>query len=325
MPQQEKDDRTCIVRLETPGAVEEYLASAPGTRRIANDPMLLGVEYTLALRQSCADVLRADSFGLVERETHVLNILRGGLNFGLREALHLAFGWNRHATDFLSAQRTNGADGWRIDESSYRKLSFAGDVSLVLGDVVATGTSLRHALGVTIERIAQQGAALRRIVLFTFGGERATDVLVEMDERCRRIFPGYDRSVVVYFEGRFRMATEETPLTIRIPETDLVRRDATLAPEFVESQYEDPAFPIERCAIYDAGSRAFLPDEHLADVADYWRQTLALARTGVTYAQLLAERFPGLDPRRFGSVDLVALCERRLAAIVKLTQGKETH
>lgn len=47
--------------------------------------------------------------------------------------------------------------------------------------------------------------------------------------------------------------------------------------------------------------------------------------TGVTYAQLLAERFPGLDPRRFGSVDLVALCERRLAAIVKLTQGKETH
>ena len=59
-------------------------------------------------------------------------------------------------------------------------------------------------------------------------------------------------------------------------------------------------------------------EEHLADVADYWRQTLALARTGVTYAQLLEERFPGLDPRRFGSVDLVALCERRLAAIKNL-------
>ena len=138
------------------------------------------------------------------------------------------------------------------------------------------------------------------------------------DERCRRIFPGYDRSAVIYFEGKFRLATEETPLTIRIPETDLVRRDATLAPEFVESQYDDPAFPIERCAIYDAGSRAFLPDVHLADVADYWRKTLALARTSVTYAQLLAERFPGLDPRRFGSVDLVALCERRLAAIKNL-------
>ena len=163
MPQQEKDDRVSVIRLETLGSVEEHLASTPGTRRIANDPLFLGVDYTSALRQSCADVLRADAFGLVECETHVLNILRGGLNFGLREALHLAFGWNRHATDFLSAQRTNGADGWR--------------------------------------------------------------------------------------------------------------------------------------------------------------QTLALARTGATYAQLLEERFPGLDPRRFGSVDLVALCERRLAAIAKLKAG----
>ena len=135
MPQQEKDDRVSVIRLETLGSVEEHLASTPRTRRIANDPLFLGVDYTSALRQSCADVLRADAFGLVECETHVLNILRGGLNFGLREALHLAFGWNRHATDFLSAQRTNGADGWRIDESGYRKLSFAGDVSLVLGDV----------------------------------------------------------------------------------------------------------------------------------------------------------------------------------------------
>ena len=175
MPQQEKGDQACLVRLETPGTVEEYLASTRGTRRIANDPLFLGVDYTSALRRSCAEVLRTDSFGLVERETHVLNILRGGLNFGLREALHLAFGWNRHATDFLSAQRTNGADGWRIDESGYRKLSFAGAVSLVLGDV----------------------------------------------------------------------------------------------------------------------------------------------------EQLLEERFPGLDPRRFGSVDLVELCEHRLAAIAKLTGCKE--
>ena len=66
MPQQEKGDQACLVRLETPGTVEEYLASTPGTRRIANDPLFLGVDYTSALRQSCADVLRADSFGDID-------------------------------------------------------------------------------------------------------------------------------------------------------------------------------------------------------------------------------------------------------------------
>ena len=67
MPQQEEGDRACLVRLETSGAVEEYLASTPGTRRIANDPLFLGVDYTSALRQSCADVLRTDAFGLDPR------------------------------------------------------------------------------------------------------------------------------------------------------------------------------------------------------------------------------------------------------------------
>ena len=40
-------------------------------------------------------------------------------------------------------------------------------------------------------------------------------------------------------------------------------------------------------------------------------------------SQARPERFPGLDPRRFGPVDLVALCEGRLAAIAKLTGCKE--
>ena len=66
MTRQNKDDRVSVTRLETPGAVEEYLASTPGTRRIANDPLFLGVDYTSALRQSCADVLRTDSFGDID-------------------------------------------------------------------------------------------------------------------------------------------------------------------------------------------------------------------------------------------------------------------
>ena len=111
----------------------------------------------------------------------------------------------------------------------------------------------------------------------------------------------------------FAVPDRTTPLSVKLPGTDLIRRGATMADAFVESQYEDPAFPIERCAIYDAGSRAFAPDEYAEDVRGYWRQVKALAQSGMTYRQLLAERFPQLDAARFGEVDLLELADRQLA------------
>ena len=99
--------------------------------------------------------------------------------------------------------------------------------------------------------------------------------------------------------------------------TDLVRLGALMAPEFVESQYEAPSFPIERCTIYDAGSRAFWVREYAEDVLGYWRQNLQFANHGMTFADLLAERFPGLDPARFGDVDLKAVSLAQIAKMEK--------
>ena len=72
-----------------------------------------------------------------------------------------------------------------------------------------------------------------------------------------------------------------------------------MAPEFIESQYEDPSYPLERCTIYDAGSRAFWVREYANDVLNYWKQVLDLAASGVTFLEYLAQRFPELDASRF--------------------------
>jgi hypothetical protein len=113
---------------------------------------------------------------------------------------------------------------------------------------------------------------------------------------------------VVFFEGRFTVPDINTRLSIRLTGTDLLRYKALMAPEFVESQYEQPSYPLERCIIYDAGSRAFWIPEYVDDVMDYWRQTLELAHAGTTFEQLLKERFPEMDARRFPEVDLEQLC-----------------
>ncbi|MCI0479182.1 hypothetical protein L0Y59_01420 [Candidatus Uhrbacteria bacterium] len=290
-----------LYRLPPFARVERYIASTPGTRAIANDPMICGTDYTDLMRVSVTLTLsscaKADIVVGEERNTSVLHILRGGLNYGLRGALKIAYGWKRHCADFLSSQRDHEGDVWYVKEKEYKKVEeLVPDTDLIFGDVVATGVSLENALLTFIPMCVEQKAPIRRITFFTIGGQRAEQLLATADVRCRKEFPGYQGARVIYFEGIFGVADKTSPLRIAIPDTDLLRHPAVLAPEFVASQAESLSYPLERCSIYDAGSRAFKPHKHLEDVHEYWTQVLAFAKAGTTYLDYLQERFP-TDPR----------------------------
>jgi len=226
-----------------------------------------------------------------------------------------AYGWNKHGSCFLSAQRhrVSNSEDWRIAESEYRKFAIPSKVSLVLGDVVASGTSLQHALLTMIDAIKHRGAELCSILFFTIGGHRSEAVFQELEERILAEHPNYKGSTVIYFEGRFPVASPETPLRIKLTGTDLLRHGDTMAPEFLESQYQNPMFPVERCTIYDAGSRAFEPEVYLEDVLEYWKAVLAL--DPLSFADYLAERCPLLDPNRFQNVSLRELAASQVQRI----------
>ncbi|MGN0845561.1 MAG: phosphoribosyltransferase [Kiritimatiellia bacterium] len=329
------EDESFEVAYKTPSAaiyklkkspIDAFVASTPGTRRICNDPTVAGIAYTEALKQACTDILRTLPLDLEEEETVVVNILRGGLNFGLRDALAHAYGWNAHTTSFISAQRARDdkeSDAWHITENAYRKVYLPPRASFVIGDVVATGTSLRYGLQELVKAAQEQKIDVRSIVFFTYGGVQAELILAEIDKTCRDIFPSFEKTTLIYLEGRFAVAESSTPLHVRLTGTDLLRLGSLMAPEFVESQYENPSFPIERCIIYDAGSRAFWLYEYVADVIGYWNQNLQFAEQGMTFEQLLAERFPSLDPKRFPAVNLKTLCIERLQAMEKVIDRKK--
>lgn len=315
-------DDISLYRIENGARVEAYIASTPETRSICNDPGVAGMNYTRKLSCACRKVLEQRPVELKEKETVVVNILRGGLNYGLRDALADAYGWNSHTTCFISAQRArNSADSedWHITENDYEKVYFPEVATLVIGDVVATGTSLRYALQELLRSALEQRVHLRSLLFFTFGGSKAAEILEDIDRQCRDLFHGYEKSVLIYFEGCFTCAQVDTPLSVRLTGTDLLRWHALMAPEFVASQYEDPAYPLERCTIYDAGSRAFWLRDYVQDVIGYWRQNLQFAEHGMTFPQLLAERFPNLDISRFpADTDLKALSLRQLAKMEKM-------
>jgi hypoxanthine-guanine phosphoribosyltransferase len=258
---------------------------------------------------------KSDFLPLSEEQTVVCNILRGGLNFSLREALFEAFSWNLHKAAFISAQRmkvSQHCEDWIISENSYSKLPLDKRISIILGDVVATGTSLDFALRHLLDRLKKEGTELRSIVLFTIGGARSHQVIEKLENEILRSDPLYEGSIVVYLEGIFGVADPDTPVRIKLHGTDLLRRDGLISPLFIDSQYENPCYPLERCTIYDAGSRAFDVPEYLKDVIDYWSLVRKLALSGVTYHELLHERMPLADASRFSDISLLELAEKQL-------------
>ena len=316
--------------------VKSYVASTPETRGICNDPFISGIRYTRSLSYACAKILKAlqnkKLITLSEDNTTVFNILRGGLNYNLRDSLHDAFGWNDHSSAFVSAQRARRSDNpedWLITESEYKKIHLKRTNHIVFGDVVATGTSLEFALKRLKEAATKSAeSTINSLIFFTIGSPCSHEILGRISSDLKSHYPNFQGASVIYIEGIFSVARPHTPITIKYTGTDLLRTSSTLAPEFIESQYENPSYPLERCTIYDAGSRAFDPDQYFVDVKDYWTKTLGLAEKGMTFEALLKERFPELDSKRFGSVDLKSVVKTHLAKIpngANSIQAKSEH
>lgn len=321
-----REEKSVVYRIEDhmETAVNRYVLSTPETRAICNDPLVMGYDYTEKLEKACAAFLRLTreptSLGLQEKRSVVFNILRGGLNFGLRGSLARAFGWNNHSSSFVTAQRARIIESpelWHITEDEYKKITFPQRAQIIIGDVVATGTSLKHGLDIMIKEAVKQETELSSILFFTIGGPMSERRLIEADESCRRHFPHYEGTHVCYIEGRFSVPTAESKVSIKITGTDLMRCSSLLAPEFIESNFEAPSYPLERCTIYDAGSRAFQTDEYLKDVTHYWSKVLALAKT-MSFEEMMTERFPEIDIRRFGSVSLAQVAKAQLAKLSSL-------
>jgi hypothetical protein len=278
--------------------VARYVVSTPETRELCNRPELAGWEYTHRLQRGVARAVAAAPFraeleAVPEDRVCVLNFLRGGLNFGLREALHDALGLNRHSSVFMSSQRSRAEDGrWQVREDMYRKLRIPKGAFMLAGDVVATGITVEHGLEVIFEHLLAIGSSIRSLAFFTIGCHKLEKRLNEFDARCREAFPDYERTHAVYFEGKLRLVDSHTGLRIGLPGTDLIRRDALLAPEFEASQWERASYPLERCAIYDAGTRAFDVPTYAEDVLGYWAAVRELAAGGLTLAEALEERWP---------------------------------
>ncbi len=284
--------------------ITRYLVSTPETRAICNQPETFGMEFTeklhTAIRKTFEVLPEAEQFKQwPDYETNVISILRGGLNFGIRESLAKAYGYNKHSTTYLISQRTKDpvTNKWSAEVQTYKKITIPKVVNFFLGDVIGTGTSLREALAALDKVIEQVNVrTVKRFTILTFGCYRAEKVLEEYDAQLRKKFLDYQGTTIIYFEGKFKLVNNEIASGIRLTDsgTDFLRRDCLLTPEFALSQYEQLYFPLERCTIYDAGSRAFDILLYKSELQEYWAKMLQEANNGYTLFDALQERYPDL-------------------------------
>src|SRR3989338_6823148 len=221
--------------------ITRYLVSTPETRAICNQPEIFGMEFTeklhTAIRKTLEVLPEAEQFKQwPDYETNVISILRGGLNFGIRESLAKAYGYNKHSTTYLISQRTKDpvTNKLSADVQTYKKITIPKVVNFFLGDIIGTGTSLREALAALDKVIGQVNVrTVKRFTVMTFGCYRAEKVLEEYDAQLRKKFPDYQGTTIIYFEGKFKLVNNEIASGIRLTDsgTDFLRRDCMLTPE----------------------------------------------------------------------------------------------
>ena len=191
-----QEEKCHVYQLPPFRGVERFIVTTPETRDICNDPFILGTAYTSRLQRAMTRALEAlklaDKAVGEERNAVVQCILRGGLNFELRNALAEAYGWEQHSGGFFSSQRAfGGKKGWHITEANYQKPILIQDADWVIADVVATGVSLEHTLLRLIHKSRKKGKSVRRITFFTIGSARAQDLVAQADALCRKAFQNH--------------------------------------------------------------------------------------------------------------------------------------
>ena len=313
-----RDGKTAIYEIkglhEHP--VRRLIVTSAPSRELINSPEITGCDFTdrlgLVTERALSLLPRyIDLDGLTDRSAHIFNLLRGGLNFGSLNALKRAYDFKNTSASFMTSERRRTAEGrWEIAEDQYQKFSIPQDATIFCGDITATGSTIANGFSRLTMLAKNTGISIRRIIFFTIGCHKAEKILADVDKFCRSAFKGYSETIVIYIEGKFHLADSKTDVSIKIQGTDLLRHPALLPPEFLLSQFETFSPSLERCVIYDGGTRSFSVPEYLEDVTGYWRKVLDLAESGVNLDEYIEERL-STDSWTLSISEFVDLFEKR--------------
>lgn len=266
-----RDSARCY-RLHTAGLVDVLVCSTPTTRRLLTSPHLVGEQYNHALRTGVRDALSMAAAEISDLRTaltrtraEVLNILRGGLTFGVASAVEAVSG-TPPMVSFIGTDRR--ADG--IMGLDYERWEHADGGALVLGDIVATGSTVDLALRKVLDESARTGRRIPHIVVVTIAAAPGVAAIERLVNSYAATLPASTRATVIALESIFRLPEPGAGVDFPQAPFDFLRGTTATTPEFEWERLTTMSSLLEKCVVYDGGLRAFAPTGHLDFRKAWW-------------------------------------------------------
>lgn len=284
-----KDQETALYSLVSKDTLNAYyVISSEGSRRLMASPEVIGYECCDVLKKPMTAALKALEPDL--KKAAILTILRGGLNYPLEECCH-SLGIRLDNINFLSCERVIENHIIKGLEIRYEKLHPEKDCTLLIGDILASGDTIRKCLKYTIEQFDRAGGSIRKIVFFTIGGTKAFNLMEDMTEHIRLRWPEFEGFECIFFEGAFTVYEDKGVTGVNVPMIDFGWKGGCISPEFREYilDYKHAPALLEKCIIYDGGARRYEIEDHFKEVIEYWQDLLEASHTA-DYDAFLAEK-----------------------------------
>ena len=246
-----------------------FILSNAGTRRLMAFPEVVGYDSYLSMLPPTVAALRHLFPQGKGGDVDILTILRGGLNYPLEEAC-FRNGIRVGDIHFVSCERIIEDRVITGLEIKYEKLRITRDRTLVIGDIIATGDTLRLCLDQVVDRFRRRGGSIRKIIFFTIGGTRAIDLMEKKADEIRSIFPGFEGFECFFYEGVFTVYENQGATGINVPDIDFGWKGGVVAPEFQRYIMDHPYSLLEKCIIYDGGARRYEIPVHFHEALEYW-------------------------------------------------------
>ncbi|MEV4656688.1 hypothetical protein [Micromonospora sp. NPDC049301] len=251
-----------------PGPARVLLCSTEPSRQLLTDPAVTGSAYRRLVRSAVADALamfRADAAGarvLSADEMSVVTILRGGLSFGVEEAVTTACDVEADVS-FVGTERSASA----LPNIVYERWEL-GSGPVLAGDILATGGTVTAVLSSLRAAAVPRRRRPTAVVLVAIGSAAGVDAV-------QRFVAAWDPSerpevTIILLEASFALPAPGTTAPFPRFSFDLLRSAAGSTPEYEAARLASVGSLFERCAVYDGGVRAFTPSAHVDDRASWW-------------------------------------------------------
>lgn len=268
---------TSIYKLKAGNLLNEYyIVSSHGTRKLMASPEVVGFDSYLCMMPSTTVALQYLKESGLSDDISILTILRGGLNYPLEECCHQV-GLTVKNMNFVSCERKIEDGVITGLDIRYEKLHAEKDCTLMIGDIIASGDTLRMSLEQVVDKFRRRGGSIRKIIFFTIGGTKAIGLMEQLTVKIQKVWPNFAGFQCIFYEGIFSVYETKGCTGINIPNIDFYWEGGIISPDFRYHVLKDGDALFEKCIIYDGGARRYEIPEHYDEVMEYWNSIAGVA------------------------------------------------